>query len=216
MKYRVISFCVVLFLIGPLNAHAIRHVGSGGGDAENKILEMMELFPVWLDALDLQGPELTVSQKKLLSSLKVQFVNPENNKGSVLYIPSDSLYESDHFTTKSEEDLVILLGAAISKKIQVQIPLSAPIAFSPLGKGLPWGGAVVFKGLRSDFLFSRNSKKNLNLELSQKMACSSYRYLSETFEGSLFYCLDSKNTYVALAVEQDEDLSLEVRFYSEE
>ncbi len=227
------SFLVLFLLLMSTSSFAIRHVGSGGGEAELKVWQFAQFLPYWAQGCNTNpdlcwnGGELSSNFETAVRGLKIEFVNQSENKqmcgvGQVTLTHEELYWDEDRNSAtpeigKSDSELAtILLKSVLACQGSSQAEIAnLNISILPHGALLNQLGIIVLTGDTTDLIFLQGSTRNLHAELAEKMQCNQYAVTSFDANGFLVQCKTKQESYLVIPQMQNGELILNVRYNSE-
>lgn len=192
-----------------VSTHAIRHVGSGGGHAEDKVLLFYEGLDWWIkgckNSLTLCAPNSSEDLSYIFSNtsefLKQNLVISFNAKDKIfkhcdsnhLFISNDTLYVDDKVAKKDNELFHILLNE-IMNCLGAQNSIALNFKIQPQYKVITNLNIAMIKGDNYDLIVSDNENQNLTNEILEKINIQSFKI---RFYNSSQIVIDSaKGSYI--------------------
>ena len=221
-------FIALISMLTISQAHAIRHVGSGGGEAELLLWNYVHFFPYWAQGCN-TNPELcwnggVVSTKvqQKIKNLKLEFVNQsdliERCEQDRLILTHEELYVAPAYTTsKSKNDLatILLKNILLCQGVNIAQVETLKITTLPEGRQLHSVGIASLTGPETDIVFLINSDRNIHAEVVQKTKCTQYRATPVDNKSFNIRCLENQNNFLATPQQVDSELILNIRYDSE-
>lgn len=200
MKLKTTVLLLILSL--SFSSQAIRHVGSGGGDAELKLQEMNPLLPAWSKAC-MQNTQACWNGGVLPSDVMQSFAElwidfseeGANYNGKVLVLKNSDLYEKDLKTPLSDERLASHMLKSLFSFQGFELPQEIELYMLPVGQVSKSKDLYLFQGAETDILFSPKLAHSVHQELLAKISCQSYRWTENTPDGMAIRCVDDLRKY---------------------
>jgi hypothetical protein len=180
---------LAVMLLG-FNSFAIRHIGPGGGDAENIVLRMADNLPAWSKACQENKGFCEVPfLAKPLIEFEGDAMAESICENSTVIIPIDLLYVGDK-TPKNNYELAAILVQAVYRCQFPEKKRTSLLRLLPLGKSLPGTSVSAFEGKQTDVLVSLRAPQSLHQELLKQTTCSNYRVVGQQNQMFLVNCPD--------------------------
>lgn len=208
------KFVLVFLLImgASLVSNAQQRIGTGGGEAELKILAMLPLLKVWNKACD-ENPNIcwsdAATSRKITGALKIALI--DFKPGSVLFSDAKShnatcdqkglVLNRSHFyvdeqTPKNDTQISIELANSILScrglKFQIQ---NQRVLKLPIGKYFADIGLAVFTNDPTSLFATVNENQNAQELLSQEIQCRDFQFLIKYQNTLVVRCLTNQLTY---------------------
>lgn len=220
-------FIALISVLTVSQAHAIRHVGSGGGEAELLLWDYVQFLPYWAQGCN-TNPELcwnggVVSHdfQQQIRNLKLEFVNQsdlgERCGQDRLILTHEELYIAPEYTTsKSKNELAtILLGnILLCQGASTSVVQNLKITTLPEGRQLHSLGIASLVGPETDVVFLINSDRNLHTEILQKTKCAQYRATPIDKDSFNIRCILNQNNFIVTPLRKGAELVLNIRYNS--
>lgn len=230
MKQLLFIVTFVSILVTSLPTLAIRHVGSGGGEAELLLWQQVQFLPHWAQGCNTNpdlcwnGGALSAEFLNGANNLKLNFVNKSENVpmcgAGQLTLTHEELYvDSDHNAatpeiskTDSELALILIKSLLICQGMVATDLQNLSVWMTPQGRVLSNLGVLVLNGPATDMIFQQGSDRNLHAELVEKMQCPQYKVTGTELSGFLVQCKNKPESYLVIPVMQNDQLVLNVRY----
>lgn len=218
MKITTLLVFLVLWVLS-FSTFAVRHVGSGGGEAELTLLQMNSLAPVWALACQ-QNPKVCWSAGAIpaeihviLPSLKLSFSEEKKSyQNAVLTLKNSDLYEADQQTPLADLRLVEIYLRSLFAGFNHDLPQDLRLGFLPLGRKTPEAKLFFLKGTTSDVLVSPFINQSLHEMFKAKTRCARYQYAANTSDGFIVQCLQDARTYQVFLLNSESGLQFNVLY----
>lgn len=203
MQPIIITFSFICFFV--LSLHAQIHVGNGGGEAENIVLQMSLGAPYWAKACN-ENPGLcgdlqfSTSDIQALSR-KVSFAplktidNPCTHDSII--ISHESLYINLD-KPKPNNELAEVLIKTLLVCHGYNATTLAPLRFllDPRMKAITSHSLVLFSSSIGDLITSAESHFPVQKALSTALSCTRFRIINGVAENLTVKCLENQYQYV--------------------
>lgn len=199
MTTRMLVFLVSFVMLAP--AWGVRRVGFGGGEAEQRLLEMSPYVKAWVRAcvedtgmcsspLTQAMKTLGVSENPVLDFVSGLAETPSCADGKVIF-PHELLY-IDNDTRKEDRALAaLLLEGVLICSGQHGVKLStADIDVLPLGQQLLANTVYVLRTQASDVLVGLQTDQHLDLQFKIQTQCLRYRLVGAGSGTWIVQCKD--------------------------
>lgn len=192
-----------LILTVTSSAFAVRHVGTGGGEAELKVLAMANSLPIWSQACN-QNAQICWKQKVAvalpqLTAVTLQFIDEKLEGaqcvGSTLKISRADLYEADEKTPKVENELAdVLVQSLANCREDLANVRGLKIDLIPTAKAIGLSGIFVMQSASTSVIAGANG--SLHSDLISHTTCERYQVQNPQDFSFDIVCLDKPWRFV--------------------